>query len=204
MAHFFPDDIMVSSVRYNMKRLIFYAILIGIAGFSRVVGCSPEKDPVSNTNQINDQRAEDKTANRDVARFLVKSADSRLVGAEEGQLAVEKGASTAVRSYGQRMVRDQEKLWVELKTLAVKKNVALPPGISNKKEKGRDKLEGKTGAEFDKKFIQLMTDEHERDIKLFRNALDSRDPDVRAFAEKYLPMIESHLELIKSIEIPGS
>lgn len=170
-----------------MKRLIFYVILIGIAGFSRLVGCSSEKDPVNNTNQINDQRAEDKTADRDVARFLVKSADSRLAEAQDGRLAVEKGASTAVRSYGRRMVRDQETLLAELKKLAAKKNVALPPGISNKKERGHDKLEDKSGSDFDKKFIQRMADGHERDIKLFRKALDSKDADVRAFAEKYLP-----------------
>jgi putative membrane protein len=183
-----------------MKRVIFYVLLAGIAGFSRVLSCSPEKDTVKNTNQINDQRAQDKLTSREVATFLVKSADARMMDAQEGALAIEKGGSTAVKSYGKLMIKDQEKILAEIKNLAAKKNVTLPPAISNKKERGRNNLADESGADFDKRFIKMMTNDHERDIKLFRKALDSKDADVRAFAQKYLPMIEGHLQKIQSIQ----
>jgi len=179
--------------------LLFFISLAGIAVFSRLTGCSPEKDPVNNTNELNDQKAEDKVTNRDVANFLVKSADARMMDAQEGWLAAQKGSSAAVKSYGKLMMQDQEKLLTAIRTLAKKKNVTLPPGISHKKERGRDNLADESGEDFDKKFIKMMTIDHERDVKLFRKALDSKDADVRDFAKRYLPMIESHLDKIETI-----
>jgi putative membrane protein len=173
--------------------------LAGIAAFGRFTGCSPEKDPVNNTNELNDQNAENKLTNRDVATFLVKSADARMMDAQEGWLAAEKGSSRAVKNYGKLMMQDQEKLLTAIRTLAKKKNVALPPAISHKKERGRNGLADESGNDFDKKFVKMMTIDHERDVKLFRKALASKDADVRAFAKKYLPMIESHLQKIQAM-----
>jgi len=187
-----------------MKRLLFFIMLAAIAAFGRLVGCSPERDPVNNTNDLNEQLAEDKLTNRDVANLLVKLADARMTDAQEGWLAAEKGHSPAVQRYGKLMMKDQEKLLTELKKLARKKNVTLPPSISHKKERGRNNLADETGDDFDKKYIKMMTNDHERDIKLFRQAMSSKDADVRLFAEKYLPMIESHLEKIQALEKTGS
>jgi len=183
-----------------MKRVIFFAILTSIAAFGRMIGCSPEKDPVNNTNELNDQLAVDKLTNRDVANLLVKLADGRMADAQEGWLASEQGSSSAVKTYGKLMMKDQEQLLTEIKKLAEKKNVTLPPAISRREKRGRDKLAVKTGSDFDKKFIQMMTDDHERDMKLFREAMTSKDEDVRIFAQKYLPMIASHLEKIQAID----
>ena len=177
----------------------FFISLAGIAAFCRLTGCSPEKDPVNNTNELNDQKAEDKLTNRDVANFLVKLADARMMDAQEGWLAAEKGSSPAVKNYGKLMIQDQEKLLKEIRTLAKKKNVTLPPAISHKKENGRNNLADESGIAFDRKFVRMMTIDHERDVKLFRKALDSRDADVRDFAKKYLPMIESHLQKIRAM-----
>jgi putative membrane protein len=183
-----------------MKRVIFYMFLIALVAFVRLIGCSPEKDPVNNTNELNEQMAEDKLTNRDVASFLVKSADARMMDAQEGWLATEKGSSMAVKRYGELMIKDQEELLSEIKKLAKKKNVALPPAISRKKERGRNNLADEADKDFDRKFIKMMTIDHERDVKLFRQATESKDADIRAFAKRYLPMIESHLEKIQTLK----
>jgi putative membrane protein len=183
-----------------MKRFIFFVFLAAIAGLGRFIGCSPEKDPVNNTNDLNDQLAEDKLTNRDVADLLVKLADASMTDAQEGWLAVEKGSSRAVRNYGKLMMKDQGQLLLAIQKLAKKKNVTLPPAISHKKERGRKNLADETGRDFDAKYIKMMTTDQERDIKLFRKAMNSSDADVRVFAQKYLPMIELHLEQIQAIK----
>lgn len=187
-----------------MKRVIFYMFLIVLVAFIRLIGCSPEKDAVNNTNELNDQMAEDKLTNRDVASFLVKLADARMMDSQEGWLAAEKGSSMEVKSYGKLMMKDQEELLSEIKKLAKKKNVALPPTIGHKKERGRNNLADEGDKDFDRKFIKMMTIDHERDVKLFRKATESKDADVRAFAKRYLPMIESHLEKIQAMAKPRS
>ncbi len=58
----------------------------------------------------------------------------------------------------------------------------------------------KNGEDFDKKFIKMMIIDHERDIKLFKKALDYKDAEVSAFAKKYLPMIQGHLDKIEVIK----
>jgi putative membrane protein len=159
-----------------------------------------EKDPVKSANAKNEEKADKALVNDDVAEFLVKTADARMMGSKEGQLAVEKGTQSSIKEYGNLMIRDQAVLMAEVKKLAIKKNISLPAGISDKKEDGREDLSEKSGQDFDEKFIKMMIIDHERDIKLFKKAIEYPDQVVAAFAKKYLPMIEEHLTRIKSIK----
>lgn len=163
-----------------------------------------EKDPVKSANAKNDDKADKDLVDEDIAGFLVKTADARMMDSQEGKLAVDKGTRADVKEYGKLMIRDQATLLAEVKALAAKKNISLPAGISNKKEDGREDLSEKSGKDFDEKFIKMMIIDHERDIKLFRKAMDYDDKDVVDFAKKYLPMIEGHLARIKAIKDAGN
>lgn len=97
------------------------------------------------------------------------------------------------------MVIDQQKLLTELKKLADRKDIRLPDQISRKKEYFRKKLSERSGTEFDKKFIRMITIDHKRDIRMFKRAVKSEDTDISAFAKQYLPLIQSHLDQIDRI-----
>jgi putative membrane protein len=103
-----------------------------------------ETDPVKKANKVNDQKADNNIVDEDVADFLVKSADARMMDAQEGKLAAEKGTTKAIREYGKLMVKDQSALLRKIKSLASKRDIALPSGISNKKENGREDLAEET------------------------------------------------------------
>ena len=46
-----------------------------------------------------------------------------------------------------------------------------------------------------------MVDDHEKDVKEFTaQAQSGTDPDVKAFAAKTLPTLQSHLDMIKGIK----
>ena len=175
--------------------MLAFSSLLSLQGFAQ------DKDPVKVANKENDAK---KLVDDDIADFLVKSADARMMDAQEGKLAVEKGTTQSMKDYGKLMLKDQAKLLAEIKKLAKKKNVSLPDGISNKKEDGREDLKEKNGKEFDEKFIKMMIIDHERDIKLFEEAAEHRDAEVSAFAKKYLPMIQSHLSKINKIKQSAS
>ena len=87
-----------------------------------------------------------------------------------------------------------------LNKLAAKLRITLPSGISDIKESEREELASKNGKYFDERFIKMMLIDHERDVKLFQKAIECKDRDMRAFAQMYLPMIQSHQEKINAIK----
>jgi putative membrane protein len=64
-----------------------------------------------------------------------------------------------------------------------------------------DMLKGKTGAEFDKAYVDAMVKDHEEDVKEFQREADKgKDEQIKAFASETLPVIQGHLEKIKAIQ----
>jgi putative membrane protein len=141
----------------------------------------------------NDDGVVTNSVNDETENFILTSAVARLIGAEEGRLAAEKGTTREMRAYGVLVVKDQKRLLGELKRLAVLKNLTIPEDINE------TELAGKSGRRFNVAFLKTMTAELERDRELFHEATMSADPDVAAFAVRYLPLIESHLKKIRSI-----
>ena len=136
----------------------------------------------------------------EVADFLVKSADTRMTNAQGGLLAFEKGTTSAVRQYGEQMMEDQSMLLEKLKQLADARNVNLPGKMSHRKVDRHQRLLEESGRDFDEKFIKVMTADLERDIKQFKKATVSNDKEVSAFAQRYLPLLQSHLKKINEID----
>ncbi len=161
---------------------------------------STRNDTVKNANQKNEARNNNENDKQDVADFLVKIADARMMDFKEGQLAVTYGTTEEIRAYGRLMVSDQAKLLNEIKSIAANRNIVLPTDISNDKYKGYQNLAKETGKDFDKKFCKMMVLDHERDVKDFTNAMEIDDKAIQTFAKTNLPMIESHLEKAKALD----
>jgi len=161
--------------------------------------CSNQQDSVSKADLENEQRAKAHVLDEESAEFLVKIADGRLMGIKEGEAAKSKGTTPEIRSYGKLMVKDQNRLYTIMKTLAVHKKIQLPIAISDEKKDGLKDLLEKKGTDFDDKFIKMMRIDHERDIRLFTNALHLKDDEIRAFAVKYLPLIQEHLDQLNAL-----
>lgn len=168
---------------------ILFATLTGLSTFAQ------ENDAAKKSN-VNEK----KVVSEEVAVFLVRSADARLVNTKQGRLAMERGTTAAIREYGKLMLKDQATLMQQIKELAAKRNVALPQGISNTKDDGRESLAGKTGKDFDTQFVKMMKADQQRDVRLFKEASAFKDKGVSEFAQKYLPMIQSHLNKIEALE----
>ena len=137
----------------------------------------------------------------EVADFLIKSADARMMDAQVGLLAIEKGSNSTIRDFGQRMMNDHSVLLEKIKKLAIQRNIPLPDQISNRKVDVHRNLSDENGREFDRTFIKMIIADHERDLKLFKKAAEYNDRDVSAFAKRYLPLIQSDLQKIKKIKL---
>jgi putative membrane protein len=158
-------------------------------------------DGQSLTIAINETPSDIAPVSEEVADFLSKSADARMLNAQVGLLAIEKGTNSAIREFGQRIMTDHSLLLEKIKKLAIQRDLYLPDQMSNKKIGDHRNLSEEKGSAFDKSFIKMIIVDHERDLKLFKKAAECNDPEVSAFARRYLPLIQSDLHKIKKIKL---
>ena len=58
-----------------------------------------------------------------------------------------------------------------------------------------------SGPEFDRAYAKAMLKDHKKDVKEFKEAAkDLKDPDLKAFAEKTLPVLEDHLRMAEQLQ----
>jgi len=189
----------------NEKKIIlaiavYAAIMVMV--FHSVAVDAQTLDPVNvNAIAINEKGSDISLVAEEVADFLLKSADARMMNAQVGLLAIEKGTNSAIRDFGQRIMKDHSLLLEKIKKLASERDIYLPDQLSTKKVGDHRNLSEENGRDFDKTFIKMIIADHERDLKLFKKAAQCNDSEVSAFAKRYLPLIQSDLEKIKKIKL---
>ncbi|HEY2907026.1 MAG TPA: DUF4142 domain-containing protein [Vicinamibacterales bacterium] len=128
--------------------------------------------------------------------FVMKAARGGLAEVELGKLAEDKATNDQVKQFGKQMVDDHGKANDELKSLAQSKNITLPTDLSMQDKALRDRLSKLSGAAFDRAYMQAMLKDHREDVNEFRTESRSgADPEVKQWAAKTLPTLESHLKL---------
>ena len=141
------------------------------------------------------------TASNDDSDFMKEAAVGGMAEVEMGKLAATKAANADVKKFAQMMVDDHSKANSDLKALATKKGMTLPTDLDSSHKATMDDLREQAGADFDKAYVEEMVDDHEEDVAKFEDeAKNATDPDIRAFAQKTLPVLQKHLDAIKSIQ----
>ncbi|GAA4017206.1 DUF4142 domain-containing protein [Hymenobacter fastidiosus] len=171
------------------------------------IACSSDaskKDPVAEARFQNEKRIGDeditKKQERD-AEFMVDAASDGQLEVELGKLARQKAATPAVRSFGQHMMTQHAEVNQALRALAEQKGLSLPAGLGEEQQKAYQELAALTGLEFDKKYLDLMVDDHANDVDAFDDmSEDAYDGDIRGLAAKYLPTLKEHLDLAKKVQ----
>jgi len=134
------------------------------------------------------------------AAAMKQLAQANLSEIEAGKAAAAKAQSPDVKQFAQKMVNDHQQMLNELEALAKRKGVALPQSASLK-DKAQAKLaERATGAEFDKKYMEEMVKDHQKDAKETQDlAAKAKDPDFKAAVQKAHARIEEHLKLAQRV-----
>ncbi|MVM34547.1 DUF4142 domain-containing protein [Spirosoma sp. HMF4905] len=169
--------------------------------------CSSKKtegtDSVENAEKSNDAKEDAGTGQtEDTNEFAVKAANGGMLEVELGRLAEEKAASKDVKEFGAMMVKDHSKANEELKTIAATQNITLPATLGEDEQKHVNELAKLSGADFDKKYVSMMVDDHKEDIDEFKKAAEDEktNPAVKDFATKTLPTLQKHMDAINAID----
>jgi putative membrane protein len=135
------------------------------------------------------------------AAFVEQAASGGMMEVELGKLAQQKAQSAAVKAFGQHMVTDHGKANERLAALATSKGIAVPRTMNEKHQAAVDGLAKLSGAEFDRKYIDTMVKDHEKDVTDFEHQLkQGQDADLKKFAEETLPTLREHLGQALSID----
>lgn len=135
------------------------------------------------------------------ADFATTAAMGGLAEVEFSKLAAAKATNAKLKSFANMMITDHEKVNEELKTIAISKNISLPSALDDDRQKKWDDLNTKNGKDFDKKYADLMVDDHQKTFDLMeKQAKEGVDPELKALAAKTAPIVKSHLESIKKIK----
>lgn len=169
------------------------------------VSCKDNKpeDPKEVAEDQNEAKFEDTNeAKEDDSEYLVAAAEVDMKEIELGKLAQAKATNAEVKEFAKMMIDEHTKASEELKAAAAKKNVSLPMALT---EDGQDAVKDlndeKPGMDFDKKYVDMMVDGHEKTIDKMEKASEkAKEEDVRMWAANMLPTLRKHLEHAKSLQ----
>jgi len=131
-------------------------------------------------------------------KFVREAAQGGLSEVMLGQMAAKKATDDGVKQFGQLMVKDHTKSHNQLKELATTKGVRLPTEPSPEQKALAARLDKLSEIDFDRAYMKEMVEDHEKDVKEFQKEAESgRDIDVKAWAGKAVPTLETHLKLAK-------
>jgi putative membrane protein len=189
-----------------MKKILLAGKLILGAGIIIIFlnSCKNEtkqEDPKEVAEDANEAKFDSIDSKEDDSEFLVDQAEVNLAEIEIGKLAQTKGVNPEVKKFGKMLVDDHTKAASEVSALAKTKNFTLPTSLTEEGQDEYKKLNEKSGADFDKKFADMMIDGHEKAIKKLEEASkDAKDPDVRTWASNNIAGLTAHLEHAKMLK----
>jgi putative membrane protein len=145
------------------------------------------------------KQSDQKIDNADAAA-MKQLAQANLNEVEGGKAAASKAQSPGVKQFAQKMVDDHTQMLADLKTLAQQKGVALPESASIKDMAQMKLMERSSGAEFDKKYMDEMVKDHQKDLKEVQDlAAKTKDSEFKAALQRASGKISEHLQMAQRI-----
>ncbi len=167
--------------------------------------------------QTQTQKGTDKAADSGFVQQVLKSGEEEVVIAT---LGAEKAQNSDLKQFAQMLVSDHSALNEQLRLLA-QRNGATPAPRDGSRRGGTDsasppsatapgaapsspklqQLGQLSGSEFDKKFLEIMIEGHEKSVELYSaEAEKGANPAVKKLATEALPKIKEHLQQAKSLQ----
>jgi len=125
--------------------------------------------------------------------FLNKSTDSDLMEMSRSKAAQKATKNAKIKSFATMILSDHQQLQKDLSKLAISNKISLPPAVDTAAHSNQTDLQ----------YVQTMIQDHQTMLNLFMGATNSKNPQISAFAVKYLPLLRKHLtaaqELTKEV-----
>jgi putative membrane protein len=132
---------------------------------------------------------------------LKQLAQANLAEIKAGQMGAAKAQSPEVKKFAQKMADDHQIMLNDLKSLAKSKDVALPQDVNARDFAGMKILEHASAGDFDRKYMEEMVKDHEKDLQAAQNiAAKAKDAQFKSAVQHASSKIQEHLSLAKSVQ----
>jgi putative membrane protein len=134
-------------------------------------------------------------------QFVAVASGAGMYEVEAGRLAASRATNPQVRAFAQMLVTEHTANNRELMTLVQSKGATLAPGLPPPLQQKIARLQGLSGAEFDREFVRMTgVQDHTSTIAAFEQGRRSvSDRDVQAYIDRTLPHLRSHLQQAQTI-----
>ena len=184
---------------------------LAIGAFGILAACSPKNDNTTDTLATTPPATASTPTTDANAGWTDANVVDVLTVANQGevdysQIGVDKATNASVKQYAQMMVKDHNTMLDAVKTLASKLNVVPASNdkandLKEENTKDINDLNGKTGKDFDKEFMEEQVDMHEETLDLL-NDLDGKttNADLKAAIAEAKPKVQAHLDQAKALK----
>jgi len=133
-------------------------------------------------------------------QFLQDAATSNSWMITLGELALRQAASRDVIVFSRQMVEDQGRIGQDLKRLSDRKGIKLAADNDIVRLNTTEYLSKEYGAAFDRLYMSLLSDEHQRDAVLYKKEAEKgQDDDIKAYAVRTMKKFEEYAVTAKKI-----
>jgi len=134
-----------------------------------------------------------KASSDDDKKFLTMAAQSDQNEIALSKLAEQKATNPAVKAFAEKMVTEHTKLSASMKPFADEWGLTPPTGPDEDAQKELDKLNGLSGADFDKEYIDQMVTDHTKALRAFTSEVkDTKDAKFRAVVLQGKTVVAAH------------
>lgn len=160
-----------------------------------------EKDSKEVAEDVNEQKFT-KDSSETNAQLLVDVAAANYHEVEMANIAKEKSKDKDIRTLSDMLITDHTKVLAEVKDMAAKKTVTLPVAEADDAKKNSQEFREKKAADFDKDWVNAMTDAHEKSIKKFESIVNDTqaDGELKTWAGNTLPTLRAHLDKLTQLK----
>lgn len=143
----------------------------------------------------------DKQLKEDEAAFLVKSYEASMFEIELGELAGRHAVNAGVKQLATQLIAVHKAFNTQMLSIAFNATYTLPGGIDSDHAKDLTNLDKMKGSDFDKKFIDMAINEHEKSADVYSDAGKKlADGETKRYAVQTLPKIQAHLAMAKKLK----
>jgi putative membrane protein len=133
--------------------------------------------------------------------FMDQASQINLTEISLGRFMEARASITAERNLGARYARDHTTAQANLRALASSLHVTLPTTAGAANSAAVARIEAEKGRSQDMAFVSASVSGHKAAIAIFKKEESTgSNPAVKAYATRYLPMLQTHLRMAEQAE----
>lgn len=154
--------------------------------------------------QQQQQRSPSATAGQQLSQnaqeFVTSAGQGNMAEVLTATVALTKTSDRQVQSYAEMLIDQHTHSNMKLARLLTNGRVSFPTSPGQEHMQTLQRLQGMSGEQFDRAFLQAQIQAHQQNHDMFQRAAQSlQDEELKNFAQMSLPLLQAHLRIAQDL-----